>query len=99
MTEDLKNPWLRTDENPIPQGPFVLAYHPKWVNEDFNQQGVRIGFQSDDGFISAYWWDEQDDFIAIAKWKWDGDPDNERFFINHLDNSEPTHWMHIPPVK
>ena len=31
MTENLKNPWLRTDENPIPQGPFVLAYHPKWV--------------------------------------------------------------------
>ena len=65
----------------------------------FNQQGVRIGFQSDDGFISAYWWDEQDDFIAIAKWKWDGDPDSEKFFIDHLDNSEPTHWMHIPPVK
>lgn len=94
---NINSPWISAKDNPIPQGPFVIAYNQKWVDEDFNPQGVRIGFQSDDGFISAYWWDEQDDFIAIAKWKWEGDPEQESFFEHHLDNSEPTYWMPIPP--
>lgn len=96
--EVLKGQWVSVKDEPIPQGPFVLAYHPKWVDDDFNKQGVRIGFQSDNGFISAYWWDTQDDFIAIVKSNWESDEANKAFFEDHLDNSEPTHWMIIPEL-
>ena len=93
---ETNNVWISVDDKPIPKGQFVIAYHPKWVDEDFNPQGVRIGFQGDDGFISAYWWDSEDDFIAIGKWKWENDPRMQEFLNCHLDNSEPTHWTYIP---
>lgn len=30
----------------------------KWIDEDFNPNGTRVGFLGDDGFISAEWNDE-----------------------------------------
>lgn len=76
-----------------PLGVEVIAFNHKWINEDFNPRGIRVGFRTEDGdFISAYWWDYQDDYIAIAKWKCEASPN---FYENHLDNIEPEWWTPI----
>ena len=64
----------------------------KWVDDD-NKNGVRVGFLNDGGFVSAYYWDYQDDYIAISA---DRCKDNEKFFERHIDNTEPEYWIEMP---
>lgn len=87
--------WIKyTKESLPPKGEEVIAFSKKWINEDFNPRGIRVGFLTDDGqFISAYWWDYEDDYIAIYKDKCENSPD---FFENHLDKTEPEYWLKIP---
>lgn len=41
----------------------VLAYHEKWIDPDFNPDGIRTGFIGGDGaFISAKWCDSGDTY-------------------------------------
>ena len=44
----------------VPIGEEVIAFNEKWIDEDFNPNGTRVGFMQDDGFVSATWNDEQD---------------------------------------
>ena len=83
--------WKRYREGQKPDiGIEVLAYHEDWVNPDFAPDGVRVGFINGDGnFVSAYWWDHQDDYIAISKDRCEDKPD---FFKNHISNTEPQYW-------
>lgn len=89
----LNNMYINYREQKPPIGVEVIAYNHKWVDEDFNPNGIRIGFLSDDGFISAFWWDEQDCYETISKLHCE---DNEDFFENHIDNTEPEFWFPIP---
>ena len=59
--------WINYKEEEPPFGVEVIAYHHKWVDEDFNPNGTRVGFLSDEGFISAFWWDYQDCYETISK--------------------------------
>lgn len=53
--------WKKFKEEKPPEGEEVLAYHPSWIDEDFNPRGIRIGFwNGGDDFKSAHWWDYQD---------------------------------------
>lgn len=52
--------WYRTSEKELPFGEEVITFNEKWIDEDFNPNGTRIGFLQDDGFISATWNNEQD---------------------------------------
>lgn len=88
------NPYCRACLPPC--GEEVLAYNSKWVNYDFNPRGIRVGFRTDEGFVSAFWWDYQDDYIAIDKSKCESNPE---FFVNHLDNTEPEYWLELPSFK
>ena len=92
--------WINYKEEKPPFGVEVIAYHHKWVDEDFNPNGIRIGFLSDEGFISAFWWDEQDCYETISKENCESDED---FYENHIDNTEPEFWLPIPkfvaPIK
>lgn len=36
--------WKKYKEEKPPEGEEVLAYHPSWIDEDFNPRGIRIGF-------------------------------------------------------
>ena len=65
----------------------------KRVAEDFNPNGTRVGFLSDDGFISAFWWDYQDCYETISKLNCES---NKDFYRSHLDNTEPEFWFPIP---
>lgn len=87
--------WKRYREGQKPDiGIEVLAYHEDWVNPDFAPDGVRAGFINGDGnFVSAYWWDHQDDYIAISKDRCEDKPD---FFKNHISNTEPQYWTEKP---
>lgn len=47
--------WHKYSEELPPIGIEVIAYNHKWVNQDFNPNGTRVGFRtSDDDFTSAY---------------------------------------------
>ena len=89
----LENRYINYQEQKPPIGVEVIAYHHKWVDEDFNPNGTRIGFLSDDGFISAFWWDEQDCYETISKQHCES---NRDFYRSHIDNTEPEFWFPIP---
>ena len=98
--------WINYQEKKPPFGVEVLAYHHKWVNEDFNPKGIRVGFLQDNmaesgkknpyDFVSAYWWDYQDTYMTISKSECERDDNSKAFFQNHLDNIEPEYWAEIP---
>jgi hypothetical protein len=57
-----------------PLGIEVIAYNPNWIHPDWNERGMRVGFQNftqdDDGeFVSAKWWDYQDTYINDEQFK------------------------------
>lgn len=89
----LNNMYINYQEQKPPFGVEVIAYNHKWIDEDFNPNGIRIGFLSDDGFTSAFWWDEQDCYETISKLHCE---DDEDFFERHIDNTEPEFWFPIP---
>lgn len=88
-----KSPWINYKEEKPPFGAEVIAYHHKWVDEAFNPNGTRIGFLTYEGFISAYWWDEQDCYKTISKQHCES---NKDFYRNHIDNTEPEFWLPMP---
>ena len=89
----LENLWINYKEKEPPFGVEVIAYHHKWVDEDFNPNGTRVGFLGGDGFISAFWWDYQDCYETISKLNCES---NRDFYRSHLDNTEPEFWFPIP---
>ena len=89
----LENRYINYQEQKPPIGVEVIAYHHKWIDEDFNFNGTRIGFLSDEGFISAYWWDEQDCYETISKLHCES---NKDFYANHIDNTATEFWFPIP---
>ena len=52
--------WNKVSEKEIPFGEEVIAFNEKWIDEDFNPNGTRVGFIQDDGFVSATWNNEDD---------------------------------------
>ena len=90
-----KSPWINYKEEKPPFGVEVIAYHHKWIDEDFNPNGTRIGFLSDEGFTSAFWWDYQDCYETISKQHCES---NKDFYANHIDNIEPEFWCPFPKL-
>ena len=89
----LENRYINYQEQKPPFGVEVVAYHHKWVDEDFNPNGTRVGFLGDEGFISAFWWDYQDCYETISKLNCES---NRDFYRSHIDNTEPEFWFPIP---
>lgn len=78
------------------EGEEVLAYHPSWIDEDFNPRGIRIGFwNGGDDFKSAHWWDYQDCYITISHC----DCDDNSLFSDRIKNSiEPELWISLDVI-
>jgi hypothetical protein len=57
--------WIPIDALITPEeGVEMIAFHPEWINEDFNPKGIRVGFfDGDESFVSAKWIDHQDSYI------------------------------------
>lgn len=57
--------WESVADGDLPEmGVPVLGYHPSWIDEDFNKDGIRECFRSGDGWISSIWVDYQDFFAT-----------------------------------
>lgn len=82
-------------DNPPPEGIEVIFYNPKWINEDFNPKGTRVGFLNGDGnYISSYWCNYHDEYHTRIS-----DEDNEQFELSKAEDQIPTHWQHLPKFK
>jgi hypothetical protein len=74
--------WKDIKTNPPEQGSWFLGYSKDWIDDDFNEEGVRE--------CCAYFGEGKGLSYQSAKWNndmecWDKD-----------DGTKPTHWMSIP---
>jgi hypothetical protein len=85
--------WISVKEK-LPEAGFeVLLYNEKWICEDFNPKGIRIGCRDDlAGWYSAYWCNYHDEYHTRTT-----DEDDKQFTDFKAENQIPTHWMEIPP--
>lgn len=88
--------WKKFKEEKPSEGEEVLAYHPSWIDEDFNPRGIRIGFWNGGAdFKSAHWWDYQDCYITISHC----DCDDNSLFSDRIKNSiEPELWISLDVI-
>ena len=42
MNKNMK--WNKVSEKELPFGEEVIAFNEKWIDEDFNPNGTRVGF-------------------------------------------------------
>ncbi|HEY4543565.1 MAG TPA: hypothetical protein VIG40_02880 [Tissierellaceae bacterium] len=77
------------DEEMPPLNEIVLFSNNKWISEDFNPYGIRIGFRTTEDFITAHWYDYQDCFETISHIDCD---DNSYFSKEIRESIKPTHW-------
>lgn len=56
--------WNKVYEKELPYGEEVIAFNKEWIDKDFNPNDTRVGFLGDDGFISAEWKDEWDEYVT-----------------------------------
>ena len=79
-----------TDKKPQ-TGVEVILHNPKWINEDYNPKGVRIGFFDDVmGWVSAYWCSYHDCYHTRLSTE-----DNVHFKDSKGADQIPTHWREI----
>ena len=76
------NTWALVNEQP-PNGIPLVCYHPDWIDEDFNPNGVREGFYNLNG--------EPDDWTTA---KWNNCSDRYMTFYD-----TPSHWMLPEPLE
>lgn len=99
-SQKISKMWNKVSEKKLPQGEEVIAFNEKWIDEDFNPNGTRVGFLGDDGFISAKWVDTYDEYETCRE---EGD-DYDDVPASMLDERHmkfakpnmPTHWMKMP---
>lgn len=94
--------WNKVSEVEIPFGEEVIAFNEKWIDEDFNPNGTRVGFIQDDGFVSATWnneddcydtcYEEGDDYYKGVS----GIPGMDAYHKQFAKPNMPTHWMKMP---
>lgn len=85
---------IKTEKDLPEFGVEVICFNKSWIDEDFNPNGIRIGFLNGDGdFTTAHWWDYQDTYMTISKTDCE---DNEVFSDEIRNSTEPTHWISVP---
>lgn len=89
--------WKNYKADPPELDKEIIGFNPNWINEEFNPNGTRLGFLSENGFISAHWWNMQDTYITISKSEIESEG---KIFSKKLkDNIDPTYWIEIPSFK
>jgi hypothetical protein len=87
-----KNNWIDISVNPPIIGTEVLFFNEKWINEDWNPNGIRVGFLDDmNGYTSAYWCNYHDEYHTRISGE-----DNKNFEDSKGANQVPTHWLPMP---
>ena len=83
--------WNKVSEKEIPFGEEIIAFNEKWIDEDFNPNGTRVGFIQDNGFVSATWNNEDDYYEGVS-----GIPGMDAYHKQFAKPNMPTHWMKMP---
>jgi len=75
-------------ELPPIDGQELLLKNEKWVDEDYNKEGVRAGSYGEDGiWTSAYWCGIHDEYHTRTS-----EEDDHQFKDFLAINQIPTHW-------
>jgi len=83
--------WIPVSEELPPLGIECIFKSDKWINEDFNPQGIRIGFKDDlMGYVSSYWCDYHDCYMTRYS-----NEDDESLELSKGIDQIPTHWKPI----
>lgn len=83
--------WINVTEKLPEKGYEVLLYNKKWIDEDFNPKGVRVGFLTDLlGWISAYWCNYHEEYHTRTSDELEGNL-KEYKSVDQI----PTHWKEI----
>lgn len=103
--------WISVEEQPLPYGIDVLAYNKEWVNE-WTPNGIRIGYLSEEGFVSAKYSSCDEDYITCREdgddydtWQEQSDGSVKTWYNNDGDIKEgyrpnmPTHYIVILNCK
>jgi len=84
--------WIDLKKLKAEPGIEFLLFNEKWKDEDFNPNGIRIGFLDDvSGWTSAYWCNYHDDYHTRTS-----DEDDNQFEDYKAENQIPTHFMRLP---
>jgi hypothetical protein len=84
--------WISIKEELPKLGVEAILHNEKWINEDYNPKGIRIGFKDDvSGWVSAYWCNYHDDYHTRTS-----DADDSQFELFRAEDNIPTHWIEIP---
>lgn len=59
----LEDKWIRVDADMPPEQTEVFGYSKKWVDEDYNPEGVRTCFYNDGFWFSPVWNNSADEYI------------------------------------
>jgi hypothetical protein len=55
--------WILLSKEPPPPCTEVICFKKEWIDEDFNPEGIRVGFMDDDNnWTSADWYNDQDTY-------------------------------------
>lgn len=83
--------WIPIEEELPELGVEVLFKNEKWINEDYNPDGVRIGFRDDGaGYVTAYYCSYHDEYHTR-----NSEEDNGQFEQAKAEDQIPTHWRPI----
>lgn len=93
QSESQSAAWVKITPETMPKsGQWLLLYNEDWENEDFNPNGVRIGFHDDLGlWISAYWSNDRDEFATRMS---NADLNNEDLSVL-AKLQVPTHYIEL----
>ena len=84
-----------SNENESESGFEYLLYNEKWINEDYNPKGIRIGFLDDvSGWVTAKWCNYHDCYHTRTSIE-----DDVMFEDFKCENQIPTHFMEIPDTQ
>lgn len=83
--------WISIDEEIPPEdGQDILLKSHRWIDEDYNVNGVRIGTYAEGVWTSAYWCRQHDEYHTRTNQE-----DDSTFDDSSAENQIPTHWRPI----
>jgi hypothetical protein len=83
--------WNKVSEKKLPHREYVIAFNKKWIDEDLNPDGIRVGFLEDGNFISTEWDDDCDMYVTLYE-----EGDDIAADDGQIKPNMPTHWMKMP---
>ncbi len=84
--------WVSVKDNPPEEGIEFLLYNEKWIDEDFNPKGIRVGFLDGlGGWISSHWCNTHDEYHTRIS-----SEDDKQFEDFKGENQVPTHYWPLP---